>query len=758
MNWLKKDPLAKIPIKFKLPLSFVALYLIVFGAGGYFIVNSIYESLNKEIIARLRSESLAQAAIFDKKLETLARRAEDFASDGFIRTHTEILSRLDSTTVQWKKSQQLLKNHLKRNKLPLIDEFFDLQVFDLNLKKLTGIKPSSINLEQFFKFSSPGSQTHFSDIIPPTNTISFPSVAIITPLLDIKRKQKIGYLICSVNLEQLIKSLVKEYDSPEVSGQLEKSLMLIDNHGGRLEVPYSFFKNTSRNGAHQANVEPVVLKYLGANQGDFPALHHARHTCKNGQDMFGQSYPLHSTGWSVLIELNAQNALKPIEVLEANLLGVALIVAFSTLLLLFFPVQFVIRPLGDLQKVAFRIKDGDFSARVNIDSEDEIGNLARSFNLMADAIEEYTSRLKKTAEDLKKQEQELRVQHDRLNTVVHSMTDGLILLNNKNEIVLHNQAAMPFVQLLQNSSPHFLIRKCNHEQNSYNTCLHCLLDTSLKTSCTLTIGESIYEVITTQLPAINGSAGKVLVARDITEREKINERQAHQERLAVLGKTAAIVAHEMNSPLAAISMYNQMMESELDEGSPFHEHVGVIKRNTQTCQRIINQLLNYARTPQPNIQKVNLHKTIENVAHFLQPVCKNKKIELQIDLQAKQPVILGDATQLQQILVNLIMNAIQAVPEKTGKIKLISMESSNGNEINILIEDNGNGIDEKHQSEIFEPFFTTKKTGGTGLGLSTAKRIANAHGGDVLLYSSRPGKTIFAIHLPFAQQGKTQLI
>jgi len=753
MRLLKKDPLSKIAIKFKLPLSFVALYLIVFGAGGYFIVNSVYDSLDKEIISRLRSESLAQAVIFDKKLETFGRRAEDFASDGFIRTQTEILtSSSNRKKAFYLKTRQKLENHLENNKLPLIEEFVDLQIFDLNFKQIAGVKKNPIQIKRYLTSPIQIEQTKFSSIITENDNPSFPSLAIITPLWDIKRIRKIGYLVCLLDLRRVIFAVAKEYGFALSNPNLEKRITLIDQKGVSLKVPGSYLEQINSQNDGYAPLKPAELDFMPIKTNLPLSFHHGRHICIDGKDMFGQSYPLGSTGWNLLIELNARDALKPIDVLEGNLLGVALVVALSTLLLLFFPVQFVIRPLGELQKMAFKIKEGDFSARVNIDSEDEIGNLSRSFNLMAKAIEERTSRLEQTAKDLQKQEKELRLQHDRLNTVVHSMIDGLILLNNKNEVVLSNKAAAPFIHLFKKKDFGIDIRKCDHNDENHSDCIHCLLDTTRKTSCVLYIGETIYEVISTKLPAIDGSSGKVLVARDITERERMNERQAHQERLTVLGKTAAVVAHEMNSPLAAISMYNQMMESELPKDSPFHEHVDVIKRNTQTCQRIIQQLLNYAKTPRPNIQEIDLHQILNHVIHFLAPVCKNKNAVIEHQFTAQKSSVLGDATQMQQVFMNMVLNSIQAIPEKTGKICLRSFESKNKQELIIEIEDNGPGIDLKVKDEIFEPFFTTKSAGGTGLGLSTAKRIVMAHGGDLVLFRTQPGKTVFRIILPYSIQ------
>ncbi|MFQ5631487.1 MAG: sensor histidine kinase, partial [bacterium] len=274
------------------------------------------------------------------------------------------------------------------------------------------------------------------------------------------------------------------------------------------------------------------------------------------------------------------------------------------------------------------------------------------------------------------------------------------------------------------------------------------LDTTSATSCVLTLESRIFEVISTKLPTMKGAAGKILMARDITERERMNEKQAHQERLTVLGKTAAVVAHELNSPLAAISMYNQMMQAELSQASPFREHVDVINRNTQTCQRIIKDLLEYARTPQPKIEKVDLHKILNDVLRFLRPLNKNGENPVECQFSAKRPIILGDATQINQVFVNLLLNALQAIPPDDGRVVLKTSENVDGKTLSVDVEDNGPGIDKKHRAEIFEPFFTTKSSGGTGLGLPTAQRIVKAHRGELILKLSKPGKTIFRVTLP----------
>ncbi|NOY05855.1 MAG: HAMP domain-containing protein, partial [Chlorobi bacterium] len=676
MNWFQKDPLSKIAIKYKLPFSFVALYLIIVGLGGYFILNSVYRSLNNEILSRMKSESFAQAAIFDKKLETLARRAEDFSSDGFIRARTEELVENGATgntrNAKWKKTRKLLQDHLRVNKLPLIAEFADLQIYDLNRHKIAGVQESSTDLDKYIRETFFGQDQEFSPIIPPGKVAPYPTTAIITPLWNIDRTRSIGYLVCLLNLKTLIDNLAVEYRQEISETSIEKYLTLIDPNGTRLEVPWSYLISAKKSDPDGQEMESDSIKVIPAGFSSSANRQEGKHVRRNGKVMFGQTIPLSSTGWKTFIELNMVEAMKPVRDLESSLLGVALIIAISTLVLLFFPVQFVIRPLSELQRMAFKIKEGDFSARININSEDEIGHLANTFNLMAAAVEERTQHLQQTAEDLQMREKELRIQHNRLKTVVNSMTDGLILLNGRNEIVLANKAAKPIEDVLKNGSELPSIRKCtqNSETSEHVNCMACLLNADRKTNCVLTIGDSIFEVVSSHLPALDGLSGKILLARDITERERINEQQAHQERLAVLGKTAAVVAHEMNSPLAAISMYNQMMEAELPGNSPFREHVDVINRNTQICQRIIRDLLDYARLPQPKFERFDLQEILLNVVRFLKPVYEQKSISINYHFDSGDTSVTGDPNQMQQVFVNLLVNAIQTSSPRTGMIQL----------------------------------------------------------------------------------------
>lgn len=738
-NWFTKDPLSAVPIKYKLPLSFVLLCLIAFGVAGYLVANSVYHSLESEILSRLRSESIAHAVMFDKSMDALGRRAQDFASDGFIRTQTTRLSG-DAPGI----AGEDLERHLQTNKLPLESTFTNLLVFDTEGHLLAAARKRGLISGDIEHITASSQDLQFSALRPGKGMRDSLSFEISTPVWNLSHTQVIGYLSCVVDLGTVLHDTFVANRDAIAESSLEKHLTIIDAAGQRVNIPWWFPEEQVPAGSGITRSGGI---FLSRDQGSHrTSAHVGRHTCEHGKDMYGQSYPMESTGWTALVELNAEAALLPITSIEGKILGTGIIITITTLILLYFPVQFLIRPLNALNEMASRIKDGDFSARLEPESDDEIGHLTRTFNMMATAIEERTTYLEETAHDLQQSQQELRIEHHRLETVVQSMEDGLILLGRNGKIILSNQAAGPVEALLAGEAENPAIERCRDNGSGDGNCIACLLNGAAPHSCIVRFGDSIYEILSTTLPNGSGEAGKILVARDITERERMRDQQLHQDRLAVLGRIAAVVAHEMNSPMSAISMYNQMMEAELPDDSPFQEHVDVIQRNTRSCQRIIKQLLDYARSPQPEIGEVNINELVTTVLRFLKPFYDQKDIMLGYQNRNGNHTILGDSMQLQQVLVNLLMNAIQALPGEDGRIEIRT--DQNDGRLTIDIRDNGQGIPVEKQEEIFEPFVTTKNAGGTGLGLSTARRIIRAHQGRLELVSSEPGDTMFRITLP----------
>ena len=281
MSWLNKDPLLKIDIKYKLPLGFIALYFFVFGFGGYFVINSVYSPLNQEILQRLKSESLAQATIFDKKLEMLARRSEDFSSDGFIRNKTAelipSLSRQSDRNLRAKSATRELKDHMRVNKLPLIDEFVDLLIFDLDNIQIVSVNRNSFDIQNILKNSFQKENQFFSSIIPPNDMNPFPTSAIITPLWNIEHNEKIGYLVCIINLKTLIKKLLLEHKTVLSAKGMEKYLTLIDDSGIGIELSLQQFENRYQQEYGSVSENDINFRVVTINPAKPLSLHTGRH-------------------------------------------------------------------------------------------------------------------------------------------------------------------------------------------------------------------------------------------------------------------------------------------------------------------------------------------------------------------------------------------------------------------------------------------------------------------------------------------------
>jgi signal transduction histidine kinase len=228
--------------------------------------------------------------------------------------------------------------------------------------------------------------------------------------------------------------------------------------------------------------------------------------------------------------------------------------------------------------------------------------------------------------------------------------------------------------------------------------------------------------------------------------EAVEERTrslAHKERLAVLGEIAAGIAHDLNNPLAAISMFTQMMLDGLDPSSPFHSHAAVVHRNTMSCKRTIRSLLDMAATSSPEVQDLDVRDVVDDVVELLHPVAGKVKTALLVDAEADDGRIQASGLQLRQALINLVMNAIQATDRTPGGEVLVGT-LERGDDLVIRVRDNGPGIPEELRGHVFEPFFTTKPAGqGTGLGLPTARRIAEAHGGRLILCDASGTGTTF---------------
>jgi PAS domain S-box-containing protein len=252
--------------------------------------------------------------------------------------------------------------------------------------------------------------------------------------------------------------------------------------------------------------------------------------------------------------------------------------------------------------------------------------------------------------------------------------------------------------------------------------------------------------------------GTVGVCQDITLWKNMQEDLVRIDRLAEIGRIAAGVAHEINNPLAIISEASGWAKEVIGDAkglSPedreeLEKVVGNIGAQTKRCRRITHQLLDFSRDSAPGKTEFDVHELLEETVSFLQPELKHMPIETHFEFSSEPLLINSDPRMLEQILVNLIANAIHAVREKGGEKGRIGIRTLKKNsEVEISVEDNGVGIPEKDHQKIFNLFYTTKAAGkGTGLGLPICQNIAKKLGGNISFRSEAGVGTTFTVRIP----------
>jgi two-component system NtrC family sensor kinase len=250
-------------------------------------------------------------------------------------------------------------------------------------------------------------------------------------------------------------------------------------------------------------------------------------------------------------------------------------------------------------------------------------------------------------------------------------------------------------------------------------------------------------------PLVSKSAeriGRLLLFDDVTQRERMEEQMSQTEKLTSLGLLAAGVAHEVNTPLAVISNYIQMLAKQMPDGDPRQSIIEKIVKQTFRASEIVNNLLNFSRTGAPEAVDIDVNRVVEETLSLVSHPLRTSQIQVVKHLGETLPAVRGSANKLQQVFLNLFLNARDAMPG--GGLLEVRTAAHNGS-VEVEVVDTGAGIPREHIHRIFDPFFTTKASGrGTGLGLSVSYGIIKEHSGKIDVRST-PGKgTSFHVEFP----------
>ncbi len=486
---------------------------------------------------------------------------------------------------------------------------------------------------------------------------------------------------------------------------------------------------------------------------------------------------------------------------------ITLLVVSVGIVLTIFLVNIFIRPVKRLVCATERVASGNLYQMVNVTTQDEIGILASSFNRMIvclkesrEKIEEYNRTLERkvrerTAE-LEKTTRLLQVEYDRLEAIIHSPNLGIIIEDKDCNIKFMNK-------FLTETYGNQIGEKCYEKfKGRKEKCPVCPIDEILvKGKKTFTYLDQDaqghhFELSASLFQDEKGEQYILETMRDITEQkqleikvqeytrnlEKTNrdlenalkslkETQVQLiqvEKMAAVGQLAAGVAHELNNPLGGILGYSQFALEKInqkpfsqfsqEDSADFLQYLGDIEQQTRRCRSIIQNLLKFSRASRKEeFEPTDVNQVIKETLSFTKHQVEKKKVRLLQNLQERLPLIEGNASQLQQVFTNLILNAVHAMPQG-GTLTISTMMNKDEKRIEISFTDTGVGIGQENMDKIFEPFFSTKKVGeGTGLGLSVSYGLIKNHRGEIQVTSEQDRGTTFTVFLPAPEEKLTAI-
>ncbi len=263
--------------------------------------------------------------------------------------------------------------------------------------------------------------------------------------------------------------------------------------------------------------------------------------------------------------------------------------------------------------------------------------------------------------------------------------------------------------------------------------------------------ETLMVEVSARFVDYNGQKLIQAIARDVSEQHALTDKLVQADKLVLLGQLSAGVAHEIRNPLAAVNLNLQILKRNVEENAPEYKYVETAMQGVERISRIVEVTLNFSRPAMPDIQGINLNNLIPTTLELVASVLKRKEIKVELEFDQNLPSVPADNKQLQQVFINLVTNAADAIKTK-GNIKIKTYtepatKHGEGEFAIVAISDDGVGIPPEDLQKIFNPFFT-RKADGTGLGLPITQRIMHQHNGIIDVESTMGIGTTFYVKLP----------
>lgn len=497
------------------------------------------------------------------------------------------------------------------------------------------------------------------------------------------------------------------------------------------------------------------------------------------------------------------------ELSHRRILYLSLLIASSLFLALWFYISHqVTSPLGKLSRHMQRVEKGELDLDLDFDTKgSEIDKLKECFSHMLRSLKYYRQdledkiklRTKELADvnlQLNKKISELDMIKSFNENIIQSLQGGLITIDAVGKISFVNRKAVDLLgfqedEILSQGAEYLLCTKheaecdfkkgfqhngiftfaskakqkenpfsCAYQQSS--CLLRDVLDSKKETEGEMEITRKdgskfpAHVSLSTLVDNSGSQLGITVIIRDLTKEKDLETSMKQMDRLTILGKLMASLAHEIKNPLAGIQAAMEVLNKYYEDGDFRKEISEEILNQVKRLDKVIMDLLKFSKIRRPDFQLVKIEEIIDISLFLVNNQIKEKGVVLKKEIVPDLPPVLADAEQLQQVLLNLLLNAIQAMPDGgTITVKGEALQSDKENKdssfIKVVVQDNGIGIPDENISKIFDPFFTSKPK-GTGLGLSIVQNIVAQHKGKIEVRSQVKLGTTVAISLPAGEK------
>ncbi|WKZ15211.1 MAG: PAS domain-containing protein [Candidatus Jettenia caeni] len=477
-----------------------------------------------------------------------------------------------------------------------------------------------------------------------------------------------------------------------------------------------------------------------------------------GIPVIGVSMDIPEYNWILMAKIDKSEVFAPLKTSNTIVLTLGIICAAVVTSV---GVTFALsasRPIVDLRDVTEKFTKGDLDYRINIIRNDEIGNLSKSFNIMAEELANKINELKQIAEVLHVSESKCRFLYENLPLRIF-YKDRNLVYQSCNENYARDLHIMP-EEITGKTDYDFFSKELSEK---YRTDDREVIESGYRKDIedTYIINRQELIVHTIKIPIKNekGECVGILGASlDITEKVNLEKEIQLSRHLALIGELAAGVAHEINNPITGIINCAQMLSNKASEGSREKDLTRRIIKEGDRIAHIVSKLLSFARTKDKKEQSImSVHEIVSDALILTGPQLRKEGTKIKLDMPEDLPKILANSQEIHQVFLNLTNNARYALNQKypgrhDDKILEILGEKiaiNSHSYVKITFYDHGTGIPAHIRDKVMNPFFTTKPAGeGTGLGLSICHNIINDHGGKLTIDSAEGKFTSISIILP----------